>query len=77
MRGTLAMQCRVCPGVRWVAELTAVVTTWRGLQGTKWRRLITFEKSNPLLLNDESKRERVRFVFQQCLDCLRFYPEIW
>lgn len=46
-------------------------------QGIKWRRLISFEKTNPLHLDDEGKRARVRFVFQQCLDCLRFYPEVW
>ena len=43
----------------------------------KWKRLIAFEKRNTHGLDPEKLRARIRFVFRQCLDCLRFYPEIW
>jgi hypothetical protein len=42
-----------------------------------WKRLIAYEKSNPQRLDPNLLRARVKFVYEQCLLCLYFYPAMW
>lgn len=42
-----------------------------------WKRVLEWEKSNALGLDDVILIERLEFVFNQCLMTLRHYPMIW
>ena len=45
-----------------------------------WRRWIQWEKTDPLVLKDESLaayKSRIVYVYKQALMALRFWPEMW
>jgi hypothetical protein len=42
-----------------------------------WNKYVKFEMSNPDNLSDESLRMMMHLIYDQCLCCLLFYPEIW
>ncbi|OMH81338.1 mRNA 3'-end-processing protein RNA14 [Zancudomyces culisetae] len=43
-----------------------------------WKRYIEWEKGNPQNLEDEKLlQQRVIYAYQQAVEALRFYPEIW
>ena len=45
-----------------------------------WKRWISWEKEDPLVLKDEdvgAYRDRVVYVYRQALMALRFWPEMW
>ena len=42
-----------------------------------WQKLIDWEKSNPLKLEDNEVPARVVFVYRQALMVLRLYPNVW
>jgi cleavage stimulation factor subunit 3 len=46
-------------------------------QAALWKRLISYEKSNPQRLEPKDLYERVTFTYNQSLLCLYRYPEIW
>jgi cleavage stimulation factor subunit 3 len=45
-----------------------------------WNRWIKWEKDDPLVLKDEdvkAYRERIRYIYQQALMAMRFWPPMW
>ena len=45
-----------------------------------WKKWISWEKEDPLVLKDEDRkayRERVIYAYQQALMPMRFWPELW
>lgn len=69
-------------------ELTDAIKrnfTPRPLQGTDvenqqlaaWQALVTWERSNPLMLDAASVIARVQFAYRQATTSLRFFSEIW
>ncbi|KAN0042314.1 hypothetical protein ACTFIV_004877 [Dictyostelium citrinum] len=42
-----------------------------------WRKLITYERSNPQKFDNVTLRNRVIATYNQCLLCLYHYPDIW
>ncbi|KAK5580163.1 hypothetical protein RB653_000176 [Dictyostelium firmibasis] len=42
-----------------------------------WRKLITYERSNPQKFDAVTLRNRVIATYNQCLLCLYHYPDIW
>jgi tetratricopeptide (TPR) repeat protein len=48
-----------------------------GQQVHLWRRLINYEKSNPLRANPPLVKKRVTFTYNQALLCLYFHPDLW
>lgn len=39
--------------------------------------MLEFEKGNPQHLSTEGLAARVRFVYIQCLEAYRLFPEVW
>jgi hypothetical protein len=50
-------------------------TTTEQVRG--WKRRLAFESENFERLERDELRVRVRHSYEQCVACLRFYPEIW
>ncbi|PRT54755.1 mRNA 3'-end-processing protein RNA14 [Wickerhamiella sorbophila] len=46
-------------------------------QLTLWRKLINFEKSNPLTTDNETVQARVLYTFRQALMSMQFFSELW
>jgi hypothetical protein len=46
------------------------------IQLSLWNNWIHFEKSNPDNLEPDNHRDFIRMVFDQCLCCFRFHPEV-
>lgn len=42
-----------------------------------WNKWIRYEKGNPDNLPSESLKEAMQMVYEQCLCCMRFHPEVW
>lgn len=42
-----------------------------------WYGVLEYEKGNPLRLDDSAHQARVRFVYRDCLDKMRHYPDLW
>lgn len=46
-------------------------------QLVQWRALVAYDQSNPLRLTPQEHADAMRFVYDRCLVCLHFYPQIW
>lgn len=42
-----------------------------------WNRWIRYEKSNPDNLSPEAFKSAMQMLYDQCLCCMRFHPEVW
>lgn len=46
-------------------------------QLVQWRALVAYDQSNPLRLTPQEHADAMRFVYNRCLVCLHFYPQMW
>ena len=46
-------------------------------QLVQWRALVAYDQSNPLRLTPQEHADTMRFVYDRCLVCLHFYPQMW
>lgn len=42
-----------------------------------WNKWIRYEKGNPDNLSSENLKGAMQMVYEQCLCCMRFHPEVW
>ncbi|KAL6514583.1 Cleavage stimulation factor subunit 77 [Orobanche gracilis] len=47
------------------------------MQWMAWKKLLSFEKSNPQRCDNASANKRIVFAYEQCLMYLYHYPDIW
>ena len=42
-----------------------------------WRKVLAYEKSNPLQVDADAMKNRVLYTYRQALVSMRYYPELW
>lgn len=69
-----------CNGVDHFAvsvPLTAQNAKAQSKMAEKWRRVLEYERTNPLRLERQCLQERVSLLYQQATACLAYHAEIW